>query len=41
LALDDQFQAGQIPEVAYHERRAELKMQLEDQVHKTGKPASD
>lgn len=29
IALDDQYQAGQIPAAAYHERRAELKNRLE------------
>jgi hypothetical protein len=30
LALDDQYQAGNLPEPAYRQRRAELKAQLED-----------
>jgi hypothetical protein len=28
LALDDQFQSGQLPEAAYQERRAALKARL-------------
>jgi flagellar biosynthesis/type III secretory pathway M-ring protein FliF/YscJ len=28
IALDDQYQSGQIPAAAYHERRAELKSRL-------------
>jgi hypothetical protein len=30
LALDDQFQAGELPEGAYHQRRAELKGKLKE-----------
>jgi hypothetical protein len=30
LALDDQFQAGELPEAAYHQRRAELKGKLKE-----------
>jgi hypothetical protein len=29
LALDDQYQAGEIPEEAYHQRRDELKQRLQ------------
>jgi hypothetical protein len=35
LALDDSYQAGKLPEVAYRERRAELKARLA-QVMKQG-----
>jgi cbb3-type cytochrome oxidase subunit 3 len=30
IALDDQYQAGELPEEAYHQRRAELKERLQN-----------
>jgi len=35
LALDDLFQAGELPEKAYRQRRSELKTQLEGLIRKT------
>ncbi|HLE13828.1 MAG TPA: hypothetical protein VI776_03695, partial [Anaerolineales bacterium] len=32
LALDDQYQAGELPEEAYRQRRAELKAMLKDKL---------
>jgi hypothetical protein len=31
IALDDMYQAGELPEEAYRERRAELKARLREQ----------
>jgi hypothetical protein len=30
LALDDQYQSGELPDAAYQQRRAELKEQLRE-----------
>jgi hypothetical protein len=36
VALDDLFQAGKLPEVAYQERRADLKARLAEALRREG-----